>query len=199
MAVWPDDDARGALSDTIERARQAAPDVRWQPPERWHITLAFLGVADPGRAAARISTVEQRGAMAVEPVRLAGAGAFGPVVWVGVEHGPWLAELAGDLRRALHVADRRFRAHVTVGRLRGEGGAARARELIPLLASHVGPPWTPSELTLVESVTGPAPKYHILERWSVGPPSAGGGDVPSNRDTAERAVPDSSSANLEEP
>ena len=200
VAVWPDDAAHVALADTVERARLAAPEVRWQPPERWHITLAFLGPADPGRAAARISTAERPGGTpAAEPIRLHGAGAFGPVVWAGVEHGAWLADLARGLQQTLRVADRRFRAHVTVGRLRGEGGAARAREVVALLASHVGPPWTPGELTLVESVTGPTPKYHILERWPLSPPSPGRADAQSNRDTAAGAVPHSGVPTLEEP
>jgi 2'-5' RNA ligase len=199
VAVWPDDAARDALADTVERARQAAPEVRWQPPERWHITVAFLGVADPGRAAARISVFEQGDTSAAEPIRLVGAGAFGPVVWVGVEHGPWLADLARKVQLTLHVADRRFRAHVTVGRLRGDGGAVRAREVVPLLASHVGPSWTPGEITLVESVTGPAPEYHILASWPLRPPSAGRAHAPSNRDTAPRAVPHSGVPTLEEP
>lgn len=200
VAVWPDDAARGALSDTIERARQTAPDVRWQPPERWHITVAFLGVADPGRAAARISTVDERGGTpAAEPIHLASAGAFGPVVWVGVEHGAWLADLARGMQHSLHVADRRFRAHVTVGRLRGDGGAARAREVVPLLSSHVGPPWTPGAITLVESVTGPAPEYRILQQWPLSPPSAGRTWAPANLDTADGAVQHSGVPTLEEP
>ena len=173
VAIWPDDAPRDALAHTVDPVRRAAPDVRWQPPARWHITLAFLGVADPERAAARISTLERRGdTPAAGPLRLAGAGIFGPVIWVGVEHGPWLAEMAGGLQRVLHVADRRFRAHVTVGRLRGEGAAARAQEVVPLLSPHAGPAWTPREITLVESVPGPAPEYRIIERWPLKPPPA---------------------------
>ena len=146
VAVWPDDAARDALADTVERARQAAPDVRWQPPERWHITLAFLGVADPGRAAARISTVERRGdTPAAEPIHLVGAGAFGPVVWVGVEHGAWLADLA---RRA---ATRPPRGRPAVPGPRDRGATARRRWSgagtrggSVALRRTAAPPWTPS-------------------------------------------------------
>jgi RNA 2',3'-cyclic 3'-phosphodiesterase len=199
VAIWPDGTARDALSDTVTRAHMVANDVRWQPPERWHVTLTFLGVVDPGRAAALISTVEQRGdTPTAEPIRLVGAGTFGPVIWVGVEHGAWLRELARVLQHTLRVTDRRFRAHLTVGRLRGDGGAARARGVAPLLSSHVGPAWTPGEITLVESVTGPAPEFHILERWPLCPPPAGRDGAPANRDTAARGLPDSGVPTLEE-
>ena len=192
VAIWPGDAARDALAGTVDTARQSAPDVRWQPPERWHITVAFLGIADPGRAATRVSTFERRGdAPAPEPIHLAGAGAFGPVIWVGVEHSPWLADLAGGLQRALHVADRRFRAHVTVGRVRGHDGVARAREVVPLLSGHCGPPWTPTEVTLVESATGPAPEYRILEQWPLDQATSDRPRTIPTRDTANRPVPES--------
>jgi hypothetical protein len=70
--------------------------------------------------------------------------------------------------------------------------------VVPSLAAHDGPAWTPSDLTLVESVTGPAPEYHTLERWPLGPAAGGGVDPASNRDTAARAVPHSGVPTLEE-
>jgi 2'-5' RNA ligase len=166
VAIWPDDAARHALSGTVAEAQSAAPTVRWQPPQRWHITLAFLGEAEPVRATNRITSV--MGAVdpdTAQPLRLADAGAFGPVIWVGVEHGPWLADLAHQLQQALRVADRRFRAHLTVGRARGHDGAATAREVMPLLHPHTGPWWTPADVTLVESRIGPTPEYRIVETW----------------------------------
>lgn len=165
VALWPDDPARQALAATLHAARAAAPDVRWQSPDRWHVTLAFLGPADPDRAASRIEAVMGRDQPPPEPIRLLGAGTFGPVIWIGVEHGAWLGQLAGDLQHALKVADRRFRAHATVGRIRGPNAPARARQVTPHLAAHAGPPWTPAQITLVESQTGPAPSYTVRARW----------------------------------
>jgi len=166
VAVWPDDTARGPLAEAVDSARLVAPEVRWQAPERWHITLAFLGPADPARAYAQIAAVLARSDVGPpQPVRLSGAGTFGPVLWVGVEHGAWLARLAGQLQSALHVHDQRFRAHVTVGRVRGNDGSALARAAVPLLADHHGPAWIPSRITMVESRTGPHPEYRILEEW----------------------------------
>jgi len=165
VALWPDDAARQALAASLPSARGAAPDVRWQPAHRWHVTLAFLGPADPDKAASRIGAVMERDHPAPEPIRLLGAGTFGPVIWVGVEHGSWLDQLTGDLQRALTVADRRFRGHVTVGRIRGPNGPARARRVTPHLADHRGPPWTPTQITLVESQIGPTPSYTVRQSW----------------------------------
>ena len=200
VAIWPSAAAVEALALTVDGARRAAPDVRWQPPERWHITMAFLGPGDPAKAGARIDGLARAERLpAAEPIRLQGSGSFGPVIWVGVDHGPWLATLAHGLQQALHVADRRFRAHVTVGRVRGADGPARATEVTASLVAHHGPTWTPAGITLVESLTGPAPAYHVLARWPLRQPAADPAAVPSNRDNASRAVPDSGVPTLEEP
>lgn len=174
-AIWPVAGACGALADTVRGARQAHPDLRWQPAERWHLTLAFLGQSDLQKAAARIERVIGH-LPAPEPIRLRGAGTFGPIVWVGVEHGPWLAAAAHDLQRALRVEDRRFRAHVTVARARGRPSeAARAAHLaVPALEGHSGPSWQPTELTLVASRTGPRPAYTVVGTWPWPAPDPGG-------------------------
>lgn len=200
VALWPDAAARQALAPTVDAARLSAPDVRWQPPERWHITLAFLGPADPGRAGARIDALARADRLpCAEPLALRGSGTFGPVIWVGVEHGPWLATLAHDLQQSLHVADRRFRAHVTVGRIRGADGPGRAHDAAASMAAHHGPAWTPAEITLVESLTGPAPRYDVLSRWPLRGPIADGPAVLSTRDSSSRPVPDSAVSTQEEP
>ena len=208
VAIWPGTPARQALEASVAAAQAEHPELRWQPPHRWHVTLAFLGEARAETAAGRIDrllagaaeapgrepepepgsrqpdrrsgTPEAGAAMSrpdtrrprsaapePEPIRLTGAGTFGPILWVGVEHGRWLADLATQLQSALRVDDRRFRAHVTVGRARGRPteAARQARAAIPSLADHRGPPWLPTEVTLVASTNGPAPEYRVLERW----------------------------------
>lgn len=174
-AVWPDPAARDALDLVLEPVRVRASAIRWQPPERWHITTAFLGMSDPERATARIDTVMSRDISMAQPLRLVGSGTFGPVVWTGVAHGPWLGELAGRLQRALHTEDRRFHAHLTVGRARGANAPQLAREAAELLAAKGGLPWTPREITLVASEGGPRPRYEVIAAWPLpGTPPAHG-------------------------
>jgi 2'-5' RNA ligase len=165
VAIWPDAAARAALRSDVDRARTAHPDLRWQAEERWHVTLAFLGDVDPVAAGRRLDALARRSLPAAEPVRTAGSGAFGPVLWVGVQHGPWLRDLARAVQDRLHVPDRRFRAHVTVARARGADPNVAARAAVPALAGHLGPHWLPGELTLVASRTGPQPSYHVRRSW----------------------------------
>lgn len=171
VAIWPDAAAVHALQATVDAARQTHPELRWQPPGRWHLTLAFLGEAEPHWATSRLERLMTRrhDLPSPEPLRLAGSGTFGPILWVGVAHGRWLTDLADHAQRTLKVADRRFRAHVTVARVRGRpSDAARtARAAAASLADHEGPAWLPSELTLVESRTGPDPAYTVLRRWGL--------------------------------
>lgn len=167
-AVWPDQAAREALAAQLDDIREDTTGVHWQPPHRWHITLAFLGPGDPDITAGRISAAVRRNPAPVAgPLQLRGSGTFGPIVWVGVEHGPWLPEMAGQLQRAMHTPDRRFRAHVTVGRVRGSSAIPHARAAAALFGGHAGPAWIPSELTLVASTTGPHPEYRIVDQWSL--------------------------------
>jgi len=166
VALWPSAPAVTALAHDVELTRPglAGLDLRWQSPERWHITLAFIGPGDPDRAARRLTGVAlpQPG-----PLRLTGSGAFGPVLWVGVEHGAWLAPLARAVQEVLHVEDRRFRAHVTVARGRSRTAAAEVRAAVPALSSHAGPEWVPDRMTLVRSVTGPRPRYEVVTGWAL--------------------------------
>lgn len=164
VAVWPDPGAKAALRSAVDAAAVVHPGLRWQPGDRWHITLAFLGDADPDQARRRLDRLTLP---APGPVRLSGAGSFGPVLWVGVEHGPWLTDLATALRRSLAVADHRFRAHLTVARARGVGPHLQARGAVPALSSHRGPQWTPHAITLVASHTGPQPRYDVLQAWGL--------------------------------
>lgn len=132
-------------------------------PERWHLTLTFLGeVSDPASLAPELTAV-CAGAAPLD-LRLAGSGAFGRggPVWVGVDGDRvGLSALAGDLAQAcrdvgIDVERRPYRPHLTVGR-RGRPSPAR-------LAAYAGPSWTATEVELVVSLLGPVVEHRVLER-----------------------------------
>jgi 2'-5' RNA ligase len=135
-------------------------------PERWHLTLAFLGeVADPQRL---VPVLAEVGAgTAPLDLRLAGSGAFGRggPVWVGVEGDlRGLTALAAAVAQAcrdagVDVERRPYRPHLTIGR--------RGRPAPALLAAYVGPSWTASQVELVASRLGPPVEHRVLERFAL--------------------------------
>lgn len=139
---------------------QAAPsELRRVPAENLHVTVAFLGPCaerDATDAGALLSTV----ARPVGTLRTAGALWLPPrrpgVLAIALEHEPALAELHRDLELALADAigfqpeRRRFRAHVTVGRVRR---GTRVRMQDPLEPPALE--FAAATLTLYRSQTGP--------------------------------------------
>ena len=108
------------------RAALSGADIRWLEPDAWHVTLAFLGDVD----ADRIPSIE-----AQLPGLVAG---MGPVLLVPDAVVPWpradeartvscrlrpdagIGELHNRVAGALGATERRrFRPHITLGRVRG--------------------------------------------------------------------------------
>ena len=111
--------------------RLASRDLpgRIAPPENWHITLRFLGSVDAvayERFIGSLATVDLGDPFRI---RLGSLGGFpnsrkATVLWVGVEAGSvQLTGLAGASEEAAQIAglapeERRFRPHLTLGRIR---------------------------------------------------------------------------------
>ncbi len=157
VALWPPTDVVAQIDRWCVRDEA----LRWQSPDRWHITLAFLGQRGQAASLRRFATVEVG---AAEPVRLHAAGTFGQVLWLAVESGEWLGLLAARMRAGLGVTDSRFRAHVTVARARDAAGRAVLPQVRESLAGFVSEPWVPDEVTLVASTLGPRAVYEVIGR-----------------------------------
>jgi len=158
VAVWPPP----AVVDGLEALTAAdAPGVRPVAADARHVTLRFLGTADPDAVTARLDDADLPAATAV----------FGPAVTL-LGREAVVVPVAGldGLAAAVTVAtatvgrppDRRpFRGHATVARLRR--GAT---------CPYVGAPFAASfevgEVVLARSTLGPAgARYEVMARWAV--------------------------------
>ena len=152
-------------------------EPRWTAPDRWHLTLLFLGTVPTATLPAMIGGAASVVA-AVPPMtlRLAGGGRFGShrrpqVAWAGVagdvaalgDLAVGLADVARSLR--LPVEDRPFRPHLTLGRWRPVRPADG--DLPDRLAGYRGPEWPVTEVRLWESHLGPKPTYEMRGSWPV--------------------------------
>jgi 2'-5' RNA ligase len=163
-----------AVAAAVEPARSVRVGLRWEQPERYHLTLQFLGpvrelapVVD-GLAAA-VAGREQF------PFRLGGAGAFpkpgrARVVWIGAAVGgddlvALAGTVAGALRPAGYEPDRQaFHPHLTVARLKVPDNVADV--LAAIGPDPVGEGFLVGEVVLYQSQLSPkGPTYTVLERF----------------------------------
>jgi 2'-5' RNA ligase len=162
FALWPPRETARALAAWAEEVRRDAGGRATAEPNI-HLTLAFLGKADPAQASAAAERVS------VAPFALdidtAKYWKHNKIVWVGPSTLPGkLSQLVERLHAALKDAgfvleERPFAAHVTLLRK-----AAAPRSLPPL------PPlsWPATEFTLVRSTsTGTGSRYDVLTRYNL--------------------------------
>ena len=178
VAVPIGEELRSELAASVEEWRER-PDLtglRWTDPAAWHLTLLFLGATDPGRVE-DISSAIRAVVAHHEPMELTtgGLGGFGStakarVAWYGIHDADGgLRRLADDLRAALAPHEPgRFRAHVTLGRARGEPVDLRAwiRE-----ARLPAGRFAVADVHLMRSRLGRGPaRYETLDRAALGVP-----------------------------
>lgn len=186
FALWPGDAVRAAAAEAARTLR-----MRMQPggylsrPERYHLTLLFLGDVVPAREQA--AAIEAAGRVRAAPfgLQLDHAGSFRNrhiPWWLGVrEPPPQLNQLYEKLREAMRRAEvatdrMRFAPHLTVLR--------DAR--LPLPQTPITPiDWKVDEFVLVRSRLDLNPvEYELLGRWPLtgdsGEPPQSPGDTQLN-------------------
>lgn len=170
-----------ALRQQLGRLAIPLPGAKWVEPGNLHLTLRFAGDIDNRKAGDFADELAQI-SVPVFSLRLIGLGAFGGndphTIWAAVEAGPELEQLARANERAARSAGlppetRKFKAHVTLARLRG----ARADQVARVLERHAA--YTSSLITIEQFVlfssrpsTGGGP-YAVEEVYPLQGSSAG--------------------------
>ena len=162
FALWPPPETAQALARwAAEVHRESGGKVN--AVENIHLTLAFLGEAEPEPAIAAVRSINGRRHQL--PINAARYVRKNEMVWVGPATLPaGLAALAVELRGALTsggfaLEERPFAAHVTVLR------KARVPKSIPPLPRVQ---WPVDEFLLVRSHTSPkGSTYEPLERFAL--------------------------------
>jgi 2'-5' RNA ligase len=153
------------LAEHLAGVRASTPDLRWEPPQRWHITLGFYGDGqDVDRRSAWLR--EQVTPHPASRLRLLGAGRFPGVLWVGVDtEGGALQALGGAL--ADSQDQREFVPHLTVARWkkREQAGGEAGMRASAAVGGYVGRWWLADEVVLFRSdLTRHGPVYTAVDR-----------------------------------
>jgi RNA 2',3'-cyclic 3'-phosphodiesterase len=159
VAVWPPP-AFAAQLASLPRPEQRG--VRWTPPEHWHVTLRFLGEADPEEVGTRLDDAALVSATAtLGPVvqRLGRGLVVVPVTGLDQLAGA-VADVTSDIGQP--IGDRGFRGHVTLARFRPSVHC-------PLAGTPVYAVGTIEEIVLAQSRLSPAgATYERVRRWRTG-------------------------------
>ena len=179
VAVEIPDEIRRRIADLIQALKPAAPQVRWARAEGLHITLKFLGeISEQQVEEIKTQLMSVQSATPLH-LQIQGAGYFpnerSPrVVWLGVESGAALPELAGQVEKRLAPLGmakegRPFSAHLTLGRLRRPGKLHALSEELRKREPLVLGSFTADEFFLYESKPSPRGSiYRQIARFLAG-------------------------------
>jgi len=160
------------LSQQLSLMQGGVPGARWEPAEKMHLTVRFIGDVDGGQVRAITAALERVRAPAFD-LALAGAGHFPPrgdpkVIWIGVDDRSSLDVLRTRIDRALERAGvepegRNFSPHVTLARLHD----APHHKVAEFLQNHVtffAPSFRVDAFALMSSIlTRGGSKYRVDE------------------------------------
>lgn len=134
-----------ALRARLAGLQQGLPGARWVDPDNLHLTLRFIGEADSDQAQDLDATLSHVRAERF-PITLAGIGCFGQgrklrALWAGVEPSAELDRLRRRVEHAVQAAGfapegRKFKAHLTLARFKGDSGGGPGPRLHDYLACH---------------------------------------------------------------
>ena len=170
FALWPDTELRDRIAAVVTQLQRDHPrGGRRLHPDRYHLTLQFLGDFQPLEPSLVDAACRAAGSLQPEAFALAldqaGSFARAGVVWLGPKLVPaalqQLWDALGDALAAAGVALKSapvFAPHLTVLR--------NVRE--PLPPTPIAPlPWPVHEFVLIDSVSGSEPAYRLLGRWQL--------------------------------
>ncbi|MFJ1765511.1 2'-5' RNA ligase family protein [Amycolatopsis sp. NPDC088138] len=158
-ALLPPDDVVEAVAEALG---DTGDGLAWEPPERWHVTLAYYGPDDLGTRAAWLAG-RLAGRRAVD-VRLEKAATFPGVLWLTVA-GPELTPLA---HAAGAGADTRpYVAHLTLARFPREEPEL-VRRWTAQLAGFTSRRWQAAEVALMTSEREPGgTRYRVARSFGL--------------------------------
>ena len=132
VAVDLSEDVRRAVADHVSHIKESFPDVpvKWERPEKFHITMKFFGDTDE-RQLEHIDDLVASAAASVSPFTLTinGPGSFrrrdSAVLWIGVEESAGEDRDLSQLARILEGDNqpRQFHPHITIARIKNPGQA----------------------------------------------------------------------------
>jgi 2'-5' RNA ligase len=177
LAVDVGTEVRKRAAALQQQLARTGVEVKWVAPDQMHLTLLFLGdvneldLVKVCRAVKEVAATEPP-----FPLRVAGVGAFPnnrrpKILWGGVTDGAdALRRIYGALEARLidlgvyRKEDRDYTPHLTLGRLKADGGEDLAKELPKLMAWDGGRAVVDEVLVYSSELRRDGPEYAVIGR-----------------------------------
>jgi RNA 2',3'-cyclic 3'-phosphodiesterase len=136
IALPSSPELKRTIQDIQARLIEERADVKWDTPDKLHLTLKFLGNMEPGQLTAVAESLAiAASATHAFPLTYGSVGAFPDlvhpkVIWVGAEASIALTSLLQLVEQAcgqlgIPKETRTFHPHITLGRVKGSTNLAR--------------------------------------------------------------------------
>ena len=173
IAVETPIEIRTQIAAVQAELKQSGADVRWEPEEKFHATLKFLGRTEDSQLPDITSSIEKI-AHSAPPLslRYRNLGCFPSVqtprvIWVGIEElNGALTSLYGSIESAMEALgfeqeSRPFHAHITLGRVKSK---LRHHSLLTRLETITfeSKPVTVREVAIVKSELKPTGSVYVI-------------------------------------
>ena len=176
IAIRLHDSLQNAVSEIIDKLASTNAKVKWVEPENVHLTLKFLGNVEEERLPEVYEACE-RAAKGVAPIdiEMRALGCFPDtksprIVWLGIERGAdALKRLQERVESELRATgfpkeDKPFRAHLTLGRVKGKQKLAALCRLLEEKRNVFVGTMRAEKISVMKSKTMPAgPVYTELQ------------------------------------
>jgi RNA 2',3'-cyclic 3'-phosphodiesterase len=159
------EDVCAAIAALVAKLRPACRDARWVRIEGIHLTLKFIGEAEPEKGDAIQTALASIPSRAPIPVTFRGLGFFPDerrphVLWAGIKAGTDLAALAAAVETALEPLgipreERAFSPHLTLARLDTPRVLEALREAVKKAGRLAFGRTTATEFHLYQSILKP--------------------------------------------
>jgi len=178
VAVNIPKDIKEKISEMQSELKKAPCDVKWVNPDKFHLTLKFLGeVEDKDILSISESVACSVSGFGKFKVKVSGAGAFPgnerpKVIWAGISEGKTeLERLAFNIESGLEKLgykkeERPFSAHLTLGRVRSFKNIAVLLEKLAALENAGAGSFIVESVDLMQSLLrAEGPEYIVLRKF----------------------------------
>jgi 2'-5' RNA ligase len=180
VAVNIPEAVRDKVAEMQSELKKAPCDVKWVDPDKFHLTLKFIGeVEDKDILSISESVACSVSGFGKFKVKVSGSGAFPrnekpKVIWVGISEGKTeLERLASNIGSGLEKLgykkeERPFSAHLTLGRVRSFKNIAALSEKLAALENADAGSFTVESVDLMQSLLcAEGPEYIVLRNFSL--------------------------------